>query len=157
MGDTVIIGAGIIGCSTAFYLLKNSTRDEASNITLIDASPELFECASGRAGGFLASNCADPPELYTFGSASMTKIFNKQQGSSQLQLSLESCHSNYMKSWQSNSMAERNGDTPRLLLLHSSWEDPKEVATEETGSLLARVDPRRQKLQILLQKMAHHG
>jgi glycine/D-amino acid oxidase-like deaminating enzyme len=53
MGDTVIIGAGIIGLSTAFYLSEHSKR----KIHLVDSTNELFKCASGLAGGFLASNC----------------------------------------------------------------------------------------------------
>jgi glycine/D-amino acid oxidase-like deaminating enzyme len=54
---TVIIGAGIIGCSTAYYL-SQSSRTQASTIHLVDASPELFtRVASGLAGGFLAADC----------------------------------------------------------------------------------------------------
>jgi glycine/D-amino acid oxidase-like deaminating enzyme len=49
----VICGAGIIGLSTAFHL---SRLDPTASITVLDSSPELFACASGRAAGFLASN-----------------------------------------------------------------------------------------------------
>lgn len=51
MADTVIIGAGIIGVSTAFYLSKHQP---GGTIHLVDSSPELFASASGYAGGFLA-------------------------------------------------------------------------------------------------------
>lgn len=56
MSGVVIIGAGIIGCSTAYYL-SESTRTQAQSIHLVEASPELFYCASGLAGGFLAADC----------------------------------------------------------------------------------------------------
>ncbi|POS76742.1 FAD dependent oxidoreductase [Diaporthe helianthi] len=51
MADTVIVGAGIIGVSTAFYLSKHQP---GGTIHLVDSSPELFASASGYAGGFLA-------------------------------------------------------------------------------------------------------
>jgi glycine/D-amino acid oxidase-like deaminating enzyme len=56
MSGIVIIGAGIIGCSTAYYL-SESPRTQAQNIHLVEASPELFYCASGLAGGFMAADC----------------------------------------------------------------------------------------------------
>ncbi|KAK6341677.1 hypothetical protein TWF696_008745 [Orbilia brochopaga] len=49
----VILGAGIIGLSAASYL---SSSYERAAITLLDSSPTLFACASGRAGGFLAKD-----------------------------------------------------------------------------------------------------
>ena len=54
--STVIIGAGIIGCSTAYYL-SHSGHTKPDNIHLVEASPELFASASGKAAGFLASDC----------------------------------------------------------------------------------------------------
>ena len=51
--STVIIGAGIIGCATAYYL-ANSGNTKADTIHLVEASPELFASASGKAGGLLA-------------------------------------------------------------------------------------------------------
>lgn len=54
--STVIIGAGIVGCATAYYLSRSGhTKPDA--IHLIEASPELFASASGKAGGFLAADC----------------------------------------------------------------------------------------------------
>lgn len=51
---TVIIGAGIIGCSTAFYLTQPPSTTDPSTIHLVEASPELFASASGYGAGFLA-------------------------------------------------------------------------------------------------------
>ena len=50
----VIVGGGIIGCSTAYYLTKLGHR----NVTLIEAV-EVAHAASGRAGGFLAQDWCD--------------------------------------------------------------------------------------------------
>jgi glycine/D-amino acid oxidase-like deaminating enzyme len=54
---TVILGTGIIGASTAFYL---SQSQSPSTIHLVEASPELFASASGYAGGFLAKDWFSP-------------------------------------------------------------------------------------------------
>ncbi|KAF2500562.1 FAD dependent oxidoreductase [Lophium mytilinum] len=59
MSNTVIIGAGIVGCSTAYYL-SQSPRTPAQSIHLVESSPELFQCASGLAGGFLAADWFAP-------------------------------------------------------------------------------------------------
>ena len=48
---TVIIGAGIIGVSTAYYL---SLTEKPEDIHLVEVSPQLFASASGNAAGFLA-------------------------------------------------------------------------------------------------------
>ncbi|KAL2263636.1 hypothetical protein VTK26DRAFT_5899 [Humicola hyalothermophila] len=56
--NTVILGAGIIGVSTAYYL---SQRQEPSSVHLVETSPELFSSASGYAGGFLAKDWFAPP------------------------------------------------------------------------------------------------
>jgi glycine/D-amino acid oxidase-like deaminating enzyme len=55
--STVILGAGIIGVSTAYYL---SQSVPGSSIHLIDTSPEFFASASGKAGGFLAADWFGP-------------------------------------------------------------------------------------------------
>ncbi|KAI9887667.1 MAG: hypothetical protein M1823_000531 [Watsoniomyces obsoletus] len=52
---TVIIGAGIIGVSTA-YCLSQSSRTSATSILLIESSPRLFASGSGYAAGFLAKD-----------------------------------------------------------------------------------------------------
>ncbi|KAL8834028.1 MAG: hypothetical protein Q9170_003959 [Blastenia crenularia] len=49
---TVIVGAGIIGTSAAYYLSQSETAP--SGIHLVEFSPELFASASGFAAGFLA-------------------------------------------------------------------------------------------------------
>ncbi|RYP44589.1 hypothetical protein DL768_008962 [Monosporascus sp. mg162] len=57
MAITVILGAGIIGVSTAYYL---SEHQPGSTIHLVEPSPELFASASGYAGGFLAKDWFSP-------------------------------------------------------------------------------------------------
>lgn len=51
MATTVILGSGVIGLSTAYYLAR---QQPGSSIHLVDSSPKLFASASGYAGGFLA-------------------------------------------------------------------------------------------------------
>ncbi|KAF5027807.1 hypothetical protein F66182_77 [Fusarium sp. NRRL 66182] len=51
MSSTVIIGSGIIGIATAYYL---SEHQPGSAIHLVDSSDTLFASASGYAGGFVA-------------------------------------------------------------------------------------------------------
>ncbi len=53
MSVTVILGAGIIGVSTAYYV---SDHQPPSSIHLVETSPELFASASGFAAGFLAKD-----------------------------------------------------------------------------------------------------
>lgn len=54
MPQIVILGAGIIGVSTAYYL--SLTQQPGSTIHLVEPSLELFASASGFAGGFLAAD-----------------------------------------------------------------------------------------------------
>ena len=54
---TVILGAGIIGVSTAYYLSLSSKADD---IHLVEASPQLFASASGFAAGFVAKDWFSP-------------------------------------------------------------------------------------------------
>ena len=56
--STVIVGAGIIGTSTAYYLSQSKTYK--GEIHLLEASPELFASASGYAAGFLARDWFSP-------------------------------------------------------------------------------------------------
>lgn len=53
MANTVILGCGIIGLTTAYHLSKHQP---GSTIHLVDSSPELFASASGFAGGFIAQD-----------------------------------------------------------------------------------------------------
>ncbi|TFY71451.1 hypothetical protein EVG20_g1568 [Dentipellis fragilis] len=55
--NIVIVGAGIIGASTAYYL---SLLSPSTKIHLVEASPELFASASGKAAGFLARDWFSP-------------------------------------------------------------------------------------------------
>ena len=57
--STVIIGAGIMGLSTAYYL-SESGNTKPDTIHLIEASPELFASASGKAAGFVAGDWFGP-------------------------------------------------------------------------------------------------
>ena len=50
----VVVGGGIIGCSTAYYLTKLGHK----NVTVVEAV-EVAHAASGRAGGFLALDWCD--------------------------------------------------------------------------------------------------
>ena len=51
-----VIGGGIVGCSTAYYLTK--LHKDQVNVTLIEKY-KIAGCASGKAGGFLAGNWGD--------------------------------------------------------------------------------------------------
>ena len=55
---TIIIGTGIIGVSTAYYL--SLEHPDPSQIHLIESSSKLFNSASGYAGGFLAKDWFTP-------------------------------------------------------------------------------------------------
>ncbi|KAL9096577.1 MAG: hypothetical protein Q9165_001064 [Trypethelium subeluteriae] len=59
MSSTVIIGAGIIGTASAYYL-SESSHTRAEDIHLVEVTPELFCSASGNAGGFLAEDWFSP-------------------------------------------------------------------------------------------------
>lgn len=58
--STVIIGGGIIGLSTAYYLSLGRPPSSSERIHIIDSSPELLESASGYAGGFIARDWFNP-------------------------------------------------------------------------------------------------
>ncbi|KZV75484.1 nucleotide-binding domain-containing protein [Peniophora sp. CONT] len=65
--SVVICGAGIIGLSTAYYL--SLLAPDGTQIYILDTSPTLFDCASGRAGGFLAEDWF-PPHTSALGALS---------------------------------------------------------------------------------------
>ncbi|KAI1460111.1 FAD dependent oxidoreductase [Annulohypoxylon moriforme] len=79
MATTVILGAGIIGASTAYYLSKHQP---GSSIHLVEVSPELFASASGFAGGFLAKNWFSPAsaELGALSFEEHRKLAEKEGG-----------------------------------------------------------------------------
>ncbi|KAI4170800.1 MAG: hypothetical protein LQ343_004689 [Gyalolechia ehrenbergii] len=97
---TVIVGAGIIGTSTAYYLSQSETSP--SGVHLIEYSPELFASASGYAAGFIARDWFSPA------SASLGRL------SFELHRSLAEEHDGY-KRWgyspsTATSLAETIGD-----------------------------------------------
>ena len=53
-GRVCIVGGGVVGASTAYYLTQRGHRD----VTLVEAV-EVAHAASGRAGGFLALDWCD--------------------------------------------------------------------------------------------------
>jgi glycine/D-amino acid oxidase-like deaminating enzyme len=55
MPHTVIVGAGIIGVSTAYFLSHSPLRNQDHTITIQDPSPPASG-ASGKAAGFIARN-----------------------------------------------------------------------------------------------------
>lgn len=63
---TVILGGGIIGLSTAYYLSSATTtsssnaKSKSEAIHIVDSAPALFASASGFAGGFLAADWFSP-------------------------------------------------------------------------------------------------
>ncbi|KAF9814381.1 hypothetical protein IEO21_05115 [Rhodonia placenta] len=63
MPSTVILGGGIMGLSTAYYLasLSRQNPDAAPHIIhIVEPCPELFASASGKAGGFIARDWFSP-------------------------------------------------------------------------------------------------
>ncbi|KAF2727959.1 FAD dependent oxidoreductase-like protein superfamily [Polyplosphaeria fusca] len=56
---TVILGSGIVGLSTAYYLSRSGST-KPQDIYLVDPIPKLFQCSSGLAGGFLAADWFAP-------------------------------------------------------------------------------------------------
>ncbi|KAF7551947.1 hypothetical protein G7046_g7576 [Stylonectria norvegica] len=53
--NIVIVGGGIIGCTTAYYLTRHPKFDPALHtITLLEAAPAVATGASGKSGGLLA-------------------------------------------------------------------------------------------------------
>ncbi|KAL8817380.1 MAG: hypothetical protein Q9223_003782, partial [Gallowayella weberi] len=94
---TVIIGAGIIGTSTAYYLSQSDTSP--SSIHLVESSPQLFASASGYAAGFLARDWYSPP------SASLGRL------SFDLHKKLAKAHGGYEKWGYSRSTATSFAET----------------------------------------------
>lgn len=82
---TIILGAGLIGVSTAYYLSSpssNSSSQPGQNIHLIDPSRTLFTSASGFAAGFLSRSWFPAP-LRALGELSFdlhTELAQKEGG-----------------------------------------------------------------------------
>ena len=64
--SVVVVGAGIVGASTVFYLTR---RRDAPAACLIDGAPEPAAAASGKAGGFLARDWSEGSPLGPLASA----------------------------------------------------------------------------------------
>lgn len=80
--SVVILGAGIIGLSTAYYL---SSLSPTTSIHLIDPSPTLFASCSGKAAGFLARDWFSP-SVSSLGALSFDlhkKLAEEHDGASQ--------------------------------------------------------------------------
>jgi glycine/D-amino acid oxidase-like deaminating enzyme len=61
--NIVIIGGGIIGCTTAYYLTRHPAFSAATTITVLEASRHgVAQGASGKAGGLVAK-WAYPKEI----------------------------------------------------------------------------------------------
>ncbi|KAL2207635.1 FAD dependent oxidoreductase [Sarocladium strictum] len=53
--NIVVVGGGVIGCTTAYYLTRHPSFDPSLHtITLLEAAPTIASGASGKAGGLLA-------------------------------------------------------------------------------------------------------
>ena len=84
---TVILGGGIIGFSTAYYLSEPelSAGKQEREIHIIDTSSELFASASGYAAGFVARDWFSP-DLESLGALSFDlhrKLAEENDGSEQ--------------------------------------------------------------------------
>ncbi|KAF9078397.1 FAD dependent oxidoreductase [Rhodocollybia butyracea] len=78
--DIVIIGAGIIGCSTALYLTRHPSFSSSTTIKVIEASRHgPAQGASGKAGGLVAK-WAYPKELSAISFAEHVKLAQEYNG-----------------------------------------------------------------------------
>ncbi|KAI0342465.1 FAD dependent oxidoreductase [Trametopsis cervina] len=76
----VIIGGGIIGCTTAYYLSHHPAYSSNTKITLIEASKAgVAQGASGKAGGLVAK-WAYPKELVNISFPEHVKLAEKHDG-----------------------------------------------------------------------------
>ncbi len=161
---TVIIGAGIIGTATAYYLSESSTSP--SDIHLIESSPQLFASASGYAAGFLARDWF-PPSLSSLGALSfdlhkqLAEANNGQEKwgySSSTASSLEETTGERGEDWLSegvsrvkaaNKTGPVNGDGPAWLMdrgkleVISAGETTAQVYVRRSHMMLERYPPTR--------------
>ncbi|KAJ8094381.1 hypothetical protein AAF712_005754 [Marasmius tenuissimus] len=78
--DIVIIGGGIIGCSTAYYLSRHPSFSSTTTIKVIEASTHgVAQGASGKAGGLVAK-WAYPPELVKVSFPEHLKLAKEHNG-----------------------------------------------------------------------------
>jgi FAD dependent oxidoreductase len=78
---TVIVGGGIIGLSTAYYMVRDQTAlsGQVPNIIVLDSASELFAGASGGSTGILG-DYAFKPEVAELGTLSweLLKSLNQE-------------------------------------------------------------------------------
>lgn len=78
--EIVIIGGGIIGCTTAYYLSRHSYFQSGNTVTLIEASKRgPAQGASGKAGGLVAK-WAYPKELADLSFTEHVKLAEELNG-----------------------------------------------------------------------------
>ncbi|ORY67263.1 FAD dependent oxidoreductase [Pseudomassariella vexata] len=167
MSQTIILGAGIVGISTTYYLSKHQTP---SSIHLVEVSPELFASASGFAGGFLARNWFSPAvaELGALSFDEHKKLAEKENGaekwgyapSTSISLSSLTKPGKGVDVWcrDGNSRADAASCDPAVgaapLWLRRVQGDAVKVISDE--GTVAQVDPL-QLSQFLLQKCLDSG
>jgi glycine/D-amino acid oxidase-like deaminating enzyme len=85
----VIVGAGIVGTCTAFYLAKN----HGIRCTLIDVTGTIAPAASGKAGGFLAKDWNDgsPTQALTHRSFALHQELAEEFGADTIQYRRLTC------------------------------------------------------------------
>lgn len=137
--STVILGSGIVGLCTAYYLSESGNTDPQS-IHLIDSSPELFQCASGLAGGYLAKDCKCSKKswssLYTLVPACVTSANAGIQGSLHQFIPSAHCPSNFTQTSHARMAAGKHGATRNLRAcrFHRTVKANRQsVAVEKTG------------------------
>ncbi|KAF1987366.1 FAD dependent oxidoreductase [Aulographum hederae CBS 113979] len=145
MSPTVIVGAGIIGCSTAFYLSESSITD-AQSIHLVESSPELFHCASGLAAGFLASDwfSSGVAPLGALSFKLHKELSEKYAGNQNQSNAASPCGGDWLASGRSRAQASRvddfyDGDGPAWLAKAAG--STLSVISEDNS--VAQVDPLR--------------
>ncbi|KAF9019188.1 FAD dependent oxidoreductase [Hymenopellis radicata] len=78
--NVVIIGAGIIGCSTAYYLTRHPAFSSATSIRILEASVHgPAQGASGKAGGLIAK-WAYPKELVDLSFSEHVRLAEEHNG-----------------------------------------------------------------------------
>ncbi|KAF8919051.1 FAD dependent oxidoreductase [Mucidula mucida] len=107
----VIIGAGIIGCSTAYYLTRHPAFSSATSIRILEASVHgPAQGASGKAGGLIAK-WAYPKELVDLSFSEHVRLAEEHNGTDRWGWRYVNC---------------------------GSWEGRGEPSTTETGSEVGR-------------------
>ncbi|KAF8635704.1 hypothetical protein AX15_000328 [Amanita polypyramis BW_CC] len=78
--EIVIIGGGIIGCTTAYYITRHPSYDRSTKITILEASANgVAQGASGKAGGLVAI-WAYPKELVEVSFREHVKLAEEHDG-----------------------------------------------------------------------------